>query len=781
MMSYTRDSRAIPSRPILGAAVAIASLLAVAGTASAAPDTLFVHGYLTANAGGPVADGGYAMTFLLYNDGAALNPLWSETAQSIKVVGGRFSHVLGAVKPLDPKALLAAKAPELTLKVGDDPELPRSPLHAVAFALQATSATGLDCSGCVGAAQLGKGAVGTEQLAPGAVDAAQVGFTYAGAKTKAGPANVALDLQCTGCVSVSELKIDADLDLGGNALKAKALTAETVTAQTVAATSFVGDGAKLTGIKVPSGACKGPDEVVKGIAADGSLQCAKVISGVVPDSLHEVSSGLLTTQFVQVASGPAQPKPIPDNNPIGLSDELNFPDVGKVKSLKVNVQLSNSDVADVSVELFDPANIKHLLYDKGSKGQSLKGTWPAPDKAVSGDLLAWQGKNAAGKWRLKIIDSKLKDGGTDGELAAWSIEVVTLSNKQVAATGDLLLGGDAAFANKGQFNMLRVQNAAAAPAACDASTEGLLWYHPKERALWFCAAGKFQKLGAWGNDGSSADSPGLSCLDIKTKDADKGDGFYWIKPADKAYEVWCDMTTAGGGWTLVASVHEDNIGAKCNGEDRWSSTKGNSPSLPSGDGTWESESVFGAANAATKSDYKGPAYFELAGKDVAIYHVPNGTDASGYRASAFLRYHTNTAFLTQYGGSLRSLYKNHFPVKFGGACASKGPAIPVVWDVGDNNAIDAQIAPNSVGESTPGYIQFRVFNNEKGAYALCAGIRYDGCNSEHACLGGGGWYPEGNPNQCGDFAAWDWSGYGAHAEWSATKKLTEAAVFILVR
>ena len=31
------------------------------------------------------------------------------------------------------------------------------------------------------------------------------------------------------------------------------------------------------------------------------------------------------------------------------------------------------------------------------------------------------------------------------------------------------------------------------------------------------------------------------------------------------------MTSDGGGWTLVASVHENNINGKCTAGDKWSS------------------------------------------------------------------------------------------------------------------------------------------------------------------------------------------------------------------
>ena len=34
------------------------------------------------------------------------------------------------------------------------------------------------------------------------------------------------------------------------------------------------------------------------------------------------------------------------------------------------------------------------------------------------------------------------------------------------------------------------------------------------------------------------------------------------------------MTAAGGGWTLVASIHENNIYGKCSPGDKWSSEEG---------------------------------------------------------------------------------------------------------------------------------------------------------------------------------------------------------------
>ncbi len=576
--------------------VAVLSLLLFGSQALAAPPTtMMVAGSLTATGGGAAADGDYVVTFALYNAASGGKAVWKETNGKLTVKSGQFTFALGKSKPINAALLGQLTTAWLGVQIGWDPELPRKPLHSVAYAFRAGAADALDCSGCVKAGQLAANAVGADK----------VSFPYAAAKTKGGPANSALDLACTGCVTVSEMKFDSDVDLGGNAIKAKKVVASDVAAGTVTATTFIGNGSKLTGLKTPAGTCAVKGEVVKGIKSDGTLLCA-VAGGSLAlpaDGLDEISNGLLTNQFKEVAASAKTPLAITDNNPVGISDVIDVPDFGVAQGLTISADVANSDTTNLKINLVDPAGGKYVLWDKSAKGTAIKTTWPGPTKTVSGDLAAWVGKNPKGKWTIEVIDTAFLNNGKDGALKSWSVQVSVLASAKVGVGGGLML-----------------KNGATPPYPCNASVTGSLYFDTKTNAVRYCALGLWRSLAdTCGNgaldaneecdDGNNADGdgcsanckticgdgkvagkeecddgnnkdgdgcsaaclaalgysktkPGLSCMNIYkvTKAGGKTpkDGLFWIEPnggAPKdALQVYCDMTSDGGGWTLVSRV-----------------------------------------------------------------------------------------------------------------------------------------------------------------------------------------------------------------------------------
>ena len=457
-------------RPLL-AALACLALSSVAQ--AAVPGTIAIEGRLATAAGGQVADGDYALTFRLYASKDAKTALWTELTAKVALKGGAFQHALGSIAPLNTKLLSGAT--HVGLQVAAEPELARVPVHAAPFALVAATADGL---------------------------------------------------ACTGCVSMGALKADGDLDLGGNAIKAKVISAGSVQATTIAANAFVGDGSKLTGVGTKAGKCPA-GQLVNGIAGDGSLLCVSAAGSLPKDGLAQVSNGVLTNDYVASASSKNTPLAIQDNNPIGMYDSIDLPDIGSVQKLSVTIDIANSDIAGLDVILYDPNNAAYTLHSKSGSGQKLKATYPEPTKVAVGDLSVWSGKNPKGKWRLRVVDTKFLNNGNDGQLLSWSVGGGGLSNKVV--TGDGVIWGK---------NGLQTQASAGAPEACTALGRGRMYIDTAKGGFYVCDGGDWRRLQMDALCGNKVVNSDETCDDGNTVSGDGctdkcqknvcGDGIIWI-------------------------------------------------------------------------------------------------------------------------------------------------------------------------------------------------------------------------------------------------------------
>ena len=414
--------------PAFRFAATVAVLVAAFSSATAlaaSPTTVNVDGAFKATTGGAAPDGSYAFTFAIYKDLSGGVALWSEGPTQVPVLAGIFAHALGSSTPLAPDVLINGRFIGIT--IGAEPEMQRVALSSVPFAMRATVADGIDCSGCVPGSSLKTASVTSDKIS----------FSYAGADSKGGSALKALDLQCTGCVGVAEINWDADVDLKDKKLSAGGM----ISVGTVAAKEFVGDGSKLTGISQPQGKCPAGKAVV-GISPDGQLSCGAAVdaSALPGDGLNEVSNNLISNQFTDSASSKVA-MPIPDNNPKGLTDKIVMPDIGTAQKLTISLNLTNSNIAKVTATVTDPAGVTYLLYNGGSTGGSLNTSYPDPTPVVSGDLGTWVGKNPKGTWTLLVIDSDYLDNKFDGQVNKWSINISTLSNKKLQVTGNLIIDG----------------------------------------------------------------------------------------------------------------------------------------------------------------------------------------------------------------------------------------------------------------------------------------------------------------------------------------------------
>ncbi len=494
-------------------AMSLGALIGVAASdAHAAAATLLFEGVLQAQGGGPVADGAYELTFAIYAQKEAQSPVWSEGPAEVKVEAGRFVYALGSAKALPAAVLNALPAPHLGVQVAKEPELPRTPLHATLFALGAAS------------------------------------------------------LHCTGCVKVSQLLFDGDVDLGGNSLKAKNATfqgdvaavgvvAQSISAQSVTAATFIGDGSKLTGIASPSGACKDSEAVI-GIGKDGALLCGKV-AGKAP-TLGEVSGGLLGDEFTDVLAGEPEKVAIPDNTGAEAASTLAVPELGQALDLSLHIVLANTDLSSIAITLLPPDDKKvgWTICDpcgvKDAKALDLTVSPAKPPKI--GDIGKWIGSNPKGSWVLKVKDTDFcvpqKPGNaplcdaqaaTDGHLTSWSMTIKTRSTTKVQASGALEV-----------TTGLKLPVQAAPPVPCTAKTRGYTYVDSATDAVRIC-----RKSGLWGTlsiheCGNGKLEPGETCDDANTQAGDgcdalcvkecgngKLDGGEQCDPADPQTQANC--------------------------------------------------------------------------------------------------------------------------------------------------------------------------------------------------------------------------------------------------
>lgn len=226
------------------------------------------------------------------------------------------------------------------------------------------------------------------------------------------------------------------------------------------------------------------------LAWNGTAWACANGGGTLPaDGLAAVSNGLLTDVFTNDFVSVGTPVVIKDAFPGGVIDSILVPDVGTAQKITVTVDIANSDLSGIKLELTDPNSVVYTLYTGGKPATVLQTSFPTPTPLASGDLSTWAGKNPKGTWVLKVTDSAFNASTwpIDGQLNSWKLTIQSLSAAKVASTGDLSMGGH------------RITDLADPLAAQDAATKNYV-------------DGRI--LGGNGSDGALAISSGVTVIDL---------------------------------------------------------------------------------------------------------------------------------------------------------------------------------------------------------------------------------------------------------------------------
>lgn len=114
-------------------------------------------------------------------------------------------------------------------------------------------------------------------------------------------------------------------------------------------------------------------------------------------------------------------QPIPDNNSTGLSNTITVRESFTVERVDVYVRALHPFIGDLTVTLTSPSGTQSVLLAHPDQGDDSPNGSAISDIYFTFDTVLHWGENAAGGWKLTVVDSQAEDVGS---LDAWQINIV---------------------------------------------------------------------------------------------------------------------------------------------------------------------------------------------------------------------------------------------------------------------------------------------------------------------------------------------------------------------